>query len=177
MDVSGAAESMIRLCSKTMILTLPERCFDLARSIEVHSAGASLIDGKAIAGRTAGLSNQGDQTTWSARFFGIRFSLTTEITDFDPPYGFSDILRAGLFTQFGHVYKFETRGLGQTMMTDEFSFESPLGVLGALFDSTVLRSRMQRTMNFRANTIKRIAESEEWREYLRDASKLKKGEI
>ena len=157
---------MVKLCTRILIFASPERCFNLARSVDVHTISASPIHGKAIAGRTAGLSAGGDWTTWSARFFCMRFSLTTAITNFDPPYSFSDTLRRGLFTDFGHVYRFEMKGIEQTMMTDAFSFQSPFGFLGAFFDTVFLRPRMQKTLDFRALSIKRIAESDEWRAYL-----------
>ena len=157
---------MVRLQTETMILAPPERCFDLARSVDLHAASASVIHGKAVAGRTAGLSMLGDRTTWSARFFGMRFSLTTEITAFDQPRSFSDVLCAGLFTHFGHVYTFQPMSAGQTLMTDVFSFQSPFGVLGAVLDAIILRHRMRTVMDFRADYLKHIAESGEWRTYL-----------
>lgn len=157
---------MVRLCTETIVLAPPERCFDLARSVDLHAATASVIHGKAVAGRTAGLSSLGDRTTWSARFFGLRFSLTTQITEFDRPQGFSDVLCASLFTHFGHVYTFQPMSAGRTLMTDDFSFQSPFGILGATLDAIILRRRMRTVMNFRARCIKRVAESEEWRTYL-----------
>lgn len=159
---------MITLRTRTVILAPPERCFDLARSVDLHAASASVIHGRAVAGRTAGLSALGDQTTWSARFFGMRFSMTTEITAFDRPHGFSDVLCAGLFRHFGHVYTFAPVSPMQTMMTDEFSFQSPFGFIGAVMDALVLRRRMRAVLEFRARYIKRVAESEEWRAYLQE---------
>ena len=144
----------------------PKRCFDLARSVDVHTLTARTIDGKAVAGRVSGLSEQGNWTTWSARFFGMHFRLTSEISTFDPPHGFSDTLRLGLFAHFGHVYTFENIGGGQTRLTDEFSFQSPLGSLGAFVDRVVLRGRMKSVDEARAADIKRIAESDEWKKYL-----------
>jgi len=161
---------VVRLQTKIIILAPPERCFDLARSVDLHADSASLIHGKAVAGRAAGLSVLGDRTTWAARFFGMRFSLTTEITAFDRPHGFSDVLCAGLFTHFGHVYTFQPMSAGRTLMTDVFSFQSPFGILGAALDVIVLRRRMRTVMNFRADYIKRIAESGEWRNYLNQES-------
>jgi ligand-binding SRPBCC domain-containing protein len=151
---------MINLRIQTLILAPQERCFDLARSVDAHNTSAALIHGKAIAGRMSGLSVLGDWTTWSARFFGMRFSLTTAITAFNSPSGFSDTLQAGLLTDFGHIYLFEATGIGQTLMTDDFFFQSPFGFLGSLFDRFLLRPQMQKTMDFRALTLKRIAESE-----------------
>ena len=159
---------MTRLRTETVILAPLERCFDLARSVDLHAASASVIHGRAVAGRMAGLSDLGDRTTWSARFFGLRFSLTTEITTFNRPRGFSDVLCVGLFRHFGHVYKFQPVSPTQTLMTDEFSFQSPFGFVGAALDGLVLRRRMRRVLDFRARCIKRVAESEEWREYLQE---------
>jgi len=154
---------MITLRTETVICAPPARCFDLARSVDLHAAGASSIQGKAAAGRTAGLSVLEDETTWSARFFGLRFSLTTRIAEFDRPHGFSDVQCAGLFRHFGHVYTFRPDGPARTLMTDEFSFQSPFGLVGAAFDAFVLRRQMQRVMESRARCVKRAAESEEWR--------------
>lgn len=161
---------MITLRTETMILAPQERCFDLARSVDLHAASARLIRGKATAGRTAGLAAPGDRTMWSARFHGMRFSLTTEITAFDRPRGFSDSLCAGLFRHFGHVYSFVPVGPMQTMMTDEFSFQSPCGFIGAALDVLVLRRRMRAVMESRARYVKHVAESEEWREYLQEST-------
>ena len=157
---------MITLRTETTILAPPERCFDLARSVDLHAASASVIHGKATAGRTEGLSDLGDRTTWSARFFGMRFSLTTEITAFERPRGFSDVLYSGLFRHFGHVYTFAPVNVGQTVMTDEFSFQSPFGFVGAVLDTLILRRRMEAVMEGRARYVKRVAESQEWHEYL-----------
>lgn len=157
---------MIALNTQTVINAPKQRCFDLARSVDVHTATARTISGKAVAGRVSGLSELGDWTTWSARFFGMRFRLTTEISAFDYPNCFSDTLRSGLFTHFGHVYTFEDVGGGQTRFTDTFSFQSPFGLLGAFVDRVVLQGRMKAVDEARAGDIKRVAESEEWKKYL-----------
>ena len=149
---------MITLRTETAIQAPPERCFDLARSVDLHAAGAAGIAGLARKGRTSGFSGPGDRTTWTARFFGLRFALTTEITSFDRPHGFADTQCAGPFAHFGHVYRFQARDDGQIVMTDTFSFQSPFGPLGAFFDRVLLRDRMQAVMEARAQTIKREAE-------------------
>lgn len=117
---------MTTLRLQTVIAAPPARCFDLARSVDFHAASATPIQGKAIAGRRAGLAERGDQTTWSARFFGLRFTLTTQITEFDRPHCFSDVMCAGLFTHFGHVYTFQANSDTQTMMMDVLTFRRPL---------------------------------------------------
>ncbi len=157
---------MIKLHTQVIVNAPKQRCFDLARSVDVHTRTARTICGKAVAGRVSGLSEMGDWTTWSARFFGIRFRLTTEITAFDWPNSFADTMRSGLFAHFGHVYTFEDIGGGQTRFNDVFSFQSPLGLLGAWVDRVVLGGRMKSVDEARACEIKRIAESGERKKYL-----------
>jgi len=157
---------VIKLHTQVIINAPKQRCFDLTRSVEVHTLTARPISGKAVAGRVSGLSKLGDWTTWSARFFGMRFRLITEMSAFDYPNSFSDTLRSGLFTHFGHVYTFEDLGGGQTRFTDTFSFQSPFGLLGGFVDRVVLRGRMKFVDEARAGEIKRLAESEEWKRYL-----------
>lgn len=157
---------MIRLKAQIEIHATPERCFDLARSVELHADSSQLIRGRAVAGHVRGLADAGHWTTWSARFFGVRFRLTTRITDFNRPHGFSDVLTDGLFTHFGHRYTFRPLGADQTLMTDEFWFQSPGGPGGALFDRVILRRPMKAVLDSRALFLKRVAESGEWRRYL-----------
>lgn len=157
---------MIQLKADIEISAPADRCFDLARSVELHADSAQAIRGRAVAGYVRGLADAGHWTTWSARFFGVRFHLTTHITDFDRPHGFSDIMREGLFSHFGHRYTFQALSPERTQMTDEFRFESPCGPLGALFDRIVLSRPMQTTLQSRALCIKRVAESDAWQRYL-----------
>ncbi len=159
---------MIVLHTEAVIAAPAERCFDLARSVDAHAAGAALIHGKAVGGKRSGLSEVGDATTWSAEFFRVRFRLTTRIETYRRPHRFSDVLSAGLFRHFRHVYTFEALGPDRTRLTDEFSFESPGGPLGSLFDRAVLRPRMRTVAAARVQFLQRAAESEEWRQYLGD---------
>jgi ligand-binding SRPBCC domain-containing protein len=160
---------VIVIRAQALIAAPADRCFDLARSVEAHAASAKLIHGRAVGGKQSGLADAGDETTWSAQFFGVRFRLTTRIEHYCRPHCFSDVMCAGLFRHFGHVYTFEPLGPNKTRLTDEFSFESPFGPLGSLLDRTVLRPQMRTVADARVTFLKRTAESEEWRRYLADA--------
>jgi ligand-binding SRPBCC domain-containing protein len=160
---------MIVLRTEAVIAAPAERCFNLARSIDAHADSAALIHGTAVGGKRTGLADVGDETTWSAQFFHVRFLLTTRIgggdRDYSRPRRFSDVMCAGLFRHFGHVYTFEPLGPDQTRLRDEFSFESPFGPLGAVIDRMVLCPQMRTVANARVQFLKRAAESEEWRQY------------
>jgi hypothetical protein len=67
-----------------------DRCFDLARSIDLHKLSTQGTEEEAIAGVTSGLIGKGEQVTWKAKHFGITQKLTSRITVFEYPYHFRD---------------------------------------------------------------------------------------
>ena len=150
----------------TTIVSAPaERCFNLSRSIDFHMHTSYRTKEKAIAGVRTGLINKGETVTWKARHFGILQTLTSEITQMESPDFFEDCMVKGAFKSIKHMHTFEQNG-GQTIMKDVFEFESPLGILGKLFNKTILMNYMKRFLLERNQEIKRVAECEEWKKYL-----------
>ena len=76
-----------------------ERCFDLARSVDVHLQSTASTDERAVAGVTTGLMGLGDTVTWEARHLGVRQRLTTRITAYEPPLHFRDSQVRGAFAR------------------------------------------------------------------------------
>jgi hypothetical protein len=90
---------MVTLVETTVIHAPIGRCFDLARSVEVHLAG-NVHSGEsavAIGGVTSGLIDLGQRVTWRARHFGFWHNLTSEITAMDRPASFQDTMVSGIF--------------------------------------------------------------------------------
>jgi len=54
-------------------------------------------------------------------------------------------------------------------MIDRLTFESPLGVLGTMADQIFLCRYMRRFLIQRNRLLKQLAESEEWRKFVRTA--------
>ena len=150
---------------RTEIHAPAERCFDLSRSIDLHQRSTARTQEKAIAGRTSGLIELNETVTWRARHFGIWQQLTSKITAFDSPHNFTDEMAAGIFKRIHHTHNFKTVG-NKTIMTDEFSFESPAGFLGKLADAIFLKRYLTKFLTERNELIKACAESDEWRRYL-----------
>lgn len=151
----------------TTIINAPiQRCFDLARSIDLHQHTSAKTGEKAIAGTKSGLINKGETVTWKAKHFGIVQTLTSEISEMNPPFMFEDRMLKGAFKKIQHQHLFEERE-GKTIMTDIFDFESPLGVVGKLFNKLVLTNYMNGFLEDRNQMIKSIAETEEWEKYLK----------
>ena len=142
-----------------------ETVFDLARSIDLHSHSLAHTGEKPIAGVTKGLINLGETVTWEATHFGVRQNLTSKITLFDRPRHFRDSMIAGAFTRFDHDHYFEDFK-AQTLMTDVFDYDSPLGVFGKFADWLFLEKYMTHLLTDRNQAVKRAAENDEWRKYL-----------
>ena len=132
--------------------------FDLARDIDFHQSSLSHTAEVAVDGCTSGLISLGQRVTWEGRHFGIRQRLTVEITAMDAPESFVDEMISGAFRSFRHLHRFEATANG-TRMWDEFTFESPFGLLGKLFNALVLTSYMRRLLQTRNRALKEAAES------------------
>jgi ligand-binding SRPBCC domain-containing protein len=144
------------------------RCFDLARSVEVHLLG-NVHSGEtalAVAGVTSGLLGPGQRVTWRARHFCVWQKLTSEITAMDPPVYFQDIMVRGAFRSMKHDHFFRSLSPDDTEMKDVFCFAAPMGILGRLAEFAVLRGYMQALLRERNAAIRQVAESPAWRKYL-----------
>jgi ligand-binding SRPBCC domain-containing protein len=159
---------MVRLDELITIRAPIERCFDLARSVEVHLAGNVHFGEAAVAcaGVTSGLVGLGDRVTWRAKHFGFWHELTSEITAMDRPHYFRDTMQRGIFRFMHHDHFFRAISDNETQMRDVFCFSAPLGALGRLAEILVLRGYMQRLLRERNEVIRRIAESGDWQKYL-----------
>ncbi len=159
---------MVCLEEITIIYAPLERCFDLARSVEVHVLGNTHWgeQAAAIGGVTSGLPCLGDKVTWRARHFGVRFTLTSEITKMNAPDYFQDEMVRGPFRSMQHDHYFRTLESGGTEMKDVFRFAAPVPVVGVMVERLKLRGYMQALLRERNQVIKQVAESEEWRKYL-----------
>ncbi len=159
---------MVTLEGLTMVQAPIERCFDLARSVEVHLAGNVHFGEAAVAmgGVTSGLIGMGQRVTWRARHFGVRLQLTSEITAMDRPAFFQDTMMRGPFKSMKHDHIFRRLSADETEMKDLFCFGAPLPILGRLAEVTFLARYIQALLRERNAVLKRIAESPEWQRYL-----------
>jgi len=143
-----------------------ERVFDLARCIDLHEATMSKHKEKAIGGVTKGLIEIGESVTWEATHFGIRQKLTSKITAYKRPKHFRDSMVKGAFKHFDHDHFFDQNG-EQTLMTNVFDYDSPLGIFGRIADALFLEKYMREILTKRNQIIKKIAESDDWRKFLK----------
>lgn len=156
---------MVQLEEFTTINAPIERCFDLARSVEVHLAGNVHWGEQAVAaaGVTSGLVGLSQRVTWRAKHFAIWQTLTSEITAMEPPVYFQDVMIRGAFRSMRHDHFFRSLPSGETEMKDVFCFAAPIPLFGLVTEALVLRRYMRSLLQERNTAIKQIAESPEWR--------------
>src|SRR5438105_1962219 len=114
----------------THIAAPPDRCFDLARSLELHMRSTAATGERAVGGTTTGLLGPGQHVTWRARHFLVWQELTSRITGYDRPRWFRDEQSRGIFQRLEHDHLFEAAPAGGTIMRDIFDYRVPLRCRG-----------------------------------------------
>ena len=149
----------------TPISAPAEICFKLALSVDLHTISTRKTQEQIVAGVTSGLLKLGDSVTFRARHFGIWQLLTSKIVELKAPFYFCDEMQQGAFKWMRHEHHFQYNGT-TTVMRDVFAFESPLGLLGKIFDALVLKKYMRRFLVERCEVVKRYAETKAGEELL-----------
>jgi ligand-binding SRPBCC domain-containing protein len=134
-----------------------ERCFLLSLSVDLNVASAGK---KAVDAMLDGLVGEGETTTFQRAYFGLQ-QHTTRIEAFRPFSYFRDVMVSGPFRHFEHDHHFAAMDDG-TRIRDEIRFSAAWGPLGRI----LARRRLAAFLIERSAAIKRVAESNEWRQYL-----------
>lgn len=150
---------MAKTIVKTLIQAPVTRCFDLARDVGVHCQTAAFTAERAIPpGRTAGMLELGDEVTFEARHFGLKWRLTARIVECDRPARFVDQMLRGPFRSLRHVHEFRECD-GATEMIDTLEWESPLGVLGRIADAVLVERHLTWFLTNKQHALREMAEA------------------
>ncbi|KIA93856.1 cell division protein [Pedobacter kyungheensis] len=148
---------MSTLILKTKINAPIEKCFDLSRSLDLHTESMKSYKEKVVGGKLTGLIDLGEQVTWQASHFAISFKMTNKITAMKKPFYFVDEMLKGPFKLLHHQHHFTAAGTF-TEMTDIFAFQSPMGLIGRAVDSLFLKRYLHKLLTARNQVIKSVAE-------------------
>lgn len=149
---------MAKIHLQTIINANIHKVFDLARDIDLHQKSTSKTNERAVAGRISGFIEQGETVTWKAKHLGIYQTLTTKIITMEKPYQFTDVMLKGAFKSMKHEHIFKKKE-NYTVMIDIFEFESPLGMIGRIFNRLFLEKYMKNLLMERNRLIKATAEN------------------
>jgi ligand-binding SRPBCC domain-containing protein len=153
---------------ETKIAAPPERCFLLSLNIDLHMESTDGTREVAIAGTTHGIIGPNETVTWRGRHFGFMLTHQSLISAYDPPHFFQDRMLRGMFKSFVHDHYCDITIEGHTRMRDELRFAAPLGILGRIAETFVLRRYFIRFLKQRNDLIKQVAEGpqETWSRYV-----------
>ena len=132
----------------TLMPVAPEVAFDLSLSIDLHVGSFAHTGEQAVGGVSSGTIGHGEFVTWRARHFGVTWTMTSVITEWDRPRRFVDEQERGPFKSFRHEHSFEPVD-GGTRLLDRVEFAAPLGVLGRIAERLVLTRYLRRLIDVR----------------------------
>ncbi len=154
---------MFTLRDQTVIKAPLDRCFLLSTSIAIVEKELGMHP---VSGRTSGLVTSGDKVLWKGWQLGLPQFHHSLISRFDPYTFFQDTMIAGRFKTFQHDHAFDAQTDGSILLADELRFSLPFGWLGSLVGRLIMVPHIRALMKRRFRLLKRIAETEEWRDYL-----------
>lgn len=131
---------------RTSAACTPAALYAVSLDVGAHVASMAASGERAVGGVTTGMIGLGEEVTWSARHFGVRWRMTSRITAADKPHRFVDEQVRGPFRAFRHEHLFEADRRG-TLMTDRISLAAP--VLGPLAEPLVLVPYLRRLIRTR----------------------------
>ena len=154
--------AMFRVKESIHVQAPLERCFLLSTSIGIVEQTIGLHP---RGGKTSGLIVGGDRVLWQGWKFGLPAFHKTLITQYDRPHHFQDSMEKGMFKSFSHDHRADEVD-GQTLMVDIVRFSLPFGVAGKAVGKAIVVPHVLDLLMRRFQLLKRIAESDEWKQYL-----------
>ena len=147
---------------RTLVLAPIERCFRLSCSVAlVHEE----LGMNAVSGRTSGLVVSGDIVRWEGWQLGMLHHHVSHISAYEAPVFMQDTMLDGRFKYFQHDHHLQESGEG-TLLSDELRFSLPFGALGRQVARYIVLPHIRKLLKSRFARIKRIAESDDWKQYL-----------
>lgn len=141
-----------------------ERCFLLSTSVAVVERELKMHP---AAGRRTGFVEDGDTVLWKGWQLWLPQFHQSEIRHLEANRFFQDYMLKGRFASFEHDHAFLNQGNGAVLLRDELRFAMPFGAPGWLLGRWVLVPHIRGLMRKRFALIKRLAEGDGWREYIR----------
>ncbi|HYD00837.1 MAG TPA: SRPBCC family protein [Phycisphaerales bacterium] len=163
---------MIQIVLTIDIAAPPERCFDLARSMDFHPHSMRATGERVVSGRASGLLELGDEVEFEGRHLGMTRRLRARIAEMDRPRTFVDVQvpGGGAFEALTHQHRFEPLAGVGTRVTDEIEIEVGYGPLSVAAERIIVGPHLRRLVSQHQRNLKETAEmegSDGWRRFLR----------
>lgn len=100
---------------------------------------------------------KGTVIDYTIRLYGIPMKWKTVITDYDPPYSFTDTQVKGPYKTWIHTHRFTPKD-GGTLMTDDVQYEVPFGFLGDVVKTLFVKREVEKIFDYRKQVIAGVFE-------------------
>lgn len=87
--------------------------------------------------------------------FGIRMHWRTEISNVNKPFCFTDKQLKGPYHLWEHTHRFIEKDQG-VLVTDDVRYALPLGIMGIIVHSLIVRKKIKNIFSFRKEALKSI---------------------
>lgn len=155
---------MFTITDSILIQAPIDRVFALSCSVAIVQRELGM---RPVSGRIRGLVTAGDIIRWEGLQLGFpnyHVSLIVPET-WSPPHFFQDRMIEGRFRSFEHDHRLSETPEG-TRLDDEVRFSMKLRWGGSLAGRLILAPHIRGLMRRRFHLLKRLAETDEWRQYL-----------
>jgi uncharacterized protein len=97
----------------------------------------------------------GARIRYRLSWHGVPMNWTTEIRQWNPPYGFVDVQSRGPYQLWHHTHRFESHS-GGTRMTDVVRYRLPFGIIGRAVHSLKVLRDIGKIFDYRFQRINKL---------------------
>jgi uncharacterized protein (TIGR01777 family) len=149
---SGQVAGEFKLVRQQWVPRLPHEIFDFFATAENLGRLTPEFLGFQIIGKSTPKIQNGTLIDYKIKVHGIPMRWRTEISDWQPGKSFHDEQLKGPYSRWSHTHGFR-QFQGGTVLSDEVIYKMPLGRLGLLLTSQLVRGDVNQIFNYRAQVI------------------------
>ncbi len=98
---------------------------------------------------------KGTVIDYTIHLYGLPMTWQTVITDYNPPYSFTDSQVKGPYQTWIHTHQFAAQE-GGTLMTDEVQYSVPFGPFGEIAHILFVKKQIKRIFDYRKKVIEEV---------------------
>jgi ligand-binding SRPBCC domain-containing protein len=137
----------------TQLDASPEEAFSLSLSVNFHLQSFAASGERLVNQLSSDQLGLNDVVTWKARHFGIWWTMSSVICEYDRPRFFVDEQTKGPFKRFRHEHRFESTETG-SVLHDVVELEAPLSPIGSLVQRIILNRYIEELIDIRNTELK-----------------------
>lgn len=142
--------------TETVIQASIETCYNFARNHEILRSSIPNIPNSTIEFELEQNVKLGNKFYIDHEFLGGKLQYTTKynVTEFVPPFKFSEELTSVFFKEFKHMHEFKELG-DKTIMTDTIEYTMALGPIGRFLEKRFIDALVKEYLHKRIQLVKR----------------------